>query len=173
VDFLHNRRQFSFVNVCFCSVQSHFFLQFQQFPFQLVFLVLLLLEFGVEFFSEKFQGFVLFLKEYGFAVDVFHEVLLFIKEFEFFELIFEPDKIRGFPVKLVLGFFGGTGFVDFFEFELLELLFELKFLLDGDLDGELDFFFESFVLLNEVLDVDFVFLKFLGSGFGLLHGVLD
>ena len=67
---------------------------------------------------------VLFLKEDGFAVDVFHEVLLVIKKFEFFELIFEPDKIRGFPVKLVLGFFGGAGFVDFFEFELLELLFE-------------------------------------------------
>lgn len=173
MNFFHNRRQFSFVNVCFCPVQPYFLLQFQQFPLQLIFLVLLLLEFGVEFLSEEFQGLILFLKDDAFAVDVFHEVLLVIKEFEFFELIFKPDKIRGFPVKLVLSFFGGAGFVDFFEFELLELLFELKFLLDGDLDGELDFFFESFVLLNEVLDVDSVFLKFFGSGFSLLHGVFD
>jgi hypothetical protein len=45
--------------------------------------------------------------------------------------------------------------------------------LDGDLDGDLDFFFESFVLLNEVLNVDFVFFHFFGSGLGLLHGVFD
>ena len=160
MNFLHNCRQFSFVNVCFCPVKTHFFLQFQQFGLQFILLVFLFLEFGVEFFSEEFEGLVLLLEEDGFAVDVFHEDLFVVKQFEFLEFVFEPNEFGSFSVKFVLGFFSGASFLNFFEFELLEFLLKLKFFLDGELEGDLDFFFESFVLFDQVLDVDFVLLKF-------------